>query len=89
MSTLTSPNLTKIWRGHVLSFVDLIWNDPYHNMMGMQWESGSYVDTCSLKFHTDHSFGFVNALVSFSSETADQHVIISVALFFSCMHGWQ
>ena len=28
MSTLTSPNLTKIWRGHVLSFVDLIWNDP-------------------------------------------------------------
>ena len=28
---------------------------------------------CSLKFHTDHSFGFVNALVSFSSETADQY----------------
>ena len=28
MSTLTSPNLTKIWRGHILSFVDLKWNDP-------------------------------------------------------------
>ena len=29
ISTLTSPNLTKIWRDHVLSFVDLKWNDPY------------------------------------------------------------
>ena len=28
MSTLTSPNLTKICRGHILSFVDLKWNDP-------------------------------------------------------------
>ena len=46
-------------------------------MVGMQWESG---DTCSLKFHT---FGFVNALVGFSSETADQYIIVSVALFFS------
>ena len=31
ISTLTSPNLTKIWRGHVLSFVDLKWNDPEVN----------------------------------------------------------
>ena len=33
INTLTSLNLTKIWRGHVLSFVDLKWNDPnvYYN----------------------------------------------------------
>ena len=31
-STLTSPNLTKIWRGHVLSFVDSKWNDPLYSI---------------------------------------------------------